>query len=67
VAASVLCLFWALEGASAYENANVVMYMANEEGRSAWGKINNISKQRNYCIPAEAFHIPALNNSMKKR
>jgi hypothetical protein len=35
VAARVLRLFCALEGASAYENAKVVIYMANEEGRSA--------------------------------
>lgn len=35
VADTVRRLFWLLGGAIAYENANVLVYMANEEGRRA--------------------------------
>jgi hypothetical protein len=51
VANSVRRAFRVLDGAIEYANANVVVYMANEDGRRA----------------ADAFHIPALKKSMKKR
>jgi hypothetical protein len=45
VAMMVLWLFLRLGGSSAYEKANIFIYMANEEGRKARGSMSEHSKQ----------------------
>jgi hypothetical protein len=45
IANVVLWLFLRLGGSSAYEKANIVIYMAKEEGRKARSPVSEHSKQ----------------------
>jgi hypothetical protein len=66
----VLCLFFTVDGSSAYANASVVAYIANEEGKKAvWVLIKTkiATKPREVIVPGAAFHMPALNNNMKNK
>lgn len=67
VAYKVLCLFFKVDGSSAYENASVVAFIANEEGKKAARVLSQNEDGNDGILPGAAFHMPALNISMKNK
>lgn len=68
VATNGFWLFERLEGAIAYAEASVVVYMANDDGRKAEDNVQSRGSQGiGEDSPVEAFHMPALNANMKNK
>jgi hypothetical protein len=58
VAARVRCLFFVLVGVNAYEQASIVLYMANEDGRKAVKLLSDELERKGIALKPTRRSIP---------